>query len=312
MATWTSWSRTFNMEVESETMKLGLIGLGKMGGGMAWRLTRAGLEVVGTDLNPASRQRAADEGTTVVTGTPELIGRLDTPRVIWVMLPAGSATRTVIGELADLLDPADLVVDGGNSDFRDAVRHAETLNARGIGFADVGVSGGQWGRENGYGLMVGSSPEQYDVLRPVLDALSNGRQHSRVGGTGSGHLVKAVHNGVQYAVMESYAEGYALLSAHPEVDVLAAMQAWQGGSSIRSWLLEQTVAALEENPSLDEVSDRVPDSGMGRWTAEQAIKLGVPTPLLTAALHARFESQSDHRAARLLNATRSRVGGQPS
>lgn len=293
-------------------MQIGLLGLGKMGGGMALRLVQGGHHVVGADLSADSRARAEGNGAVAVATLDELVAALAAPRVVWVMLPPGEPTRTAVTELAGLLEAGDLVVDGGNSDFRDAPGNAATLSAHGIRFADVGTSGGQWGWQHGYGLMFGGDEETYARLCPFLDALAAPGGHSRVGDVGSGHLVKAIHNGVQYGVLQAYAEGFALLEAHPEVDTLAAMSAWQGGSSIRSWLLEQTVEALRENPTLEGVDSRVSDSGMGRWTAEEAIRLAVPTPVLTAGLHARFASRADSAPQRLLVAARGRIGGQKS
>ncbi len=293
-------------------MQIGLIGLGTMGGGMVLRLVQGGHDVVGLDLDEAARTRVENVGATTVASAAELVTRLVGPRTLWVMLPAGPLTRTVVTDLAGLLDVGDLVIDGGNSDFRDAPHHQATLAARGVEFVDIGVSGGQWGWQNGYGLMVGASESAFVRIEPLLDTLSAAGGYHRVGDVGSGHLVKAIHNGVQYAIMQAYGEGYALLSAHPEVDALAAVSAWQQGSSIRSWLLEQTLEALHENPSLDGVGTQVPDSGMGRWTAEEAIRLAVPTPVLTTALHARFASRDDGAARRLLVAARGRIGGQKS
>lgn len=293
-------------------MQIGLIGLGKMGGGMALRLAGGGHDVVGMDLDAASRTRAEEAGARAVASYSELVAALEAPRVIWVMLPAGNIVRSAVADLAEHLSPGDLVIDGGNSDFRDAPENERVLAASGIEFADVGVSGGQWGWKNGYGLMVGASDEQFARLQPILETLSADGGYRRVGGVGSGHLVKAIHNGVQYAIMEAYAEGYALLEAHPEVDSLAGISAWQEGSSIRSWLLEQTIDALSENPTLEGVSTEVSDSGMGRWTAEEAIRLAVPTPVLTTALHARFTSRADGVANKVLVAARGRIGGQKS
>ena len=293
-------------------MQIGLIGLGKMGRGMALRLSQAGHDVVGLDLSAECRLAAAEAGARTVEDLPNLVAKLDEPRVVWVMLPAGAPTRSVVRELGGLLTAGDLVIDGGNSDFRDVPSHQQALAAVGVGFVDVGVSGGQWGWQNGYGLMVGAPPEEFARIEPLLDALAAPGGYSHVGGPGSGHLVKAIHNGVQYGILEAYAEGYALLAAHPEVDVLAAMTAWQGGSSIRSWLLEQTLAALRDNPTLADVGTEVTDSGMGRWTAEEAIRLAVSTPVLTAALHARFDSRTDNAANKLLVAARGQVGGQKS
>ncbi|MEU9888290.1 NADP-dependent phosphogluconate dehydrogenase [Sphaerisporangium sp. NPDC051011] len=291
-------------------MQIGLVGLGKMGGGMASRLAKAGLDVVGFDISAASRARAVESGARTVEDLTALPAALSGPRVVWVMLPPGELTHGAIEDLAGVLDDGDLVVDGGNSDFRDAPGRAALLAARGIRFADIGVSGGQWGWKNGYGLMVGADETSFAELEPALSALSADDGYSRVGGVGAGHLVKAIHNGIQYGLLQAYAEGFALLEAHPEVDSLAAMSAWQQGSSIRSWLLEQTIEALRENPTLADVDSRVPDSGMGRWTAEEAIRLAIPTPALSAGLQARFASRSDGAPNRLLVAARGRIGGQ--
>lgn len=293
-------------------MQIGVLGLGKMGGGMALRLVQGGHDVVGTDLSDESRARAEANGARAVPNIAELAASLDSPRVVWVMLPPGEPTRSSIAELSGVLAPGDLVIDGGNSDFRDAATNESVLRAKGVRFADVGTSGGQWGWQNGYGLMVGADDATFEQLVPFLEALAAPGGYSLVGGVGSGHLVKAIHNGVQYGIMQAYAEGFALLEAHPEVDTLAAMNAWQGGSSIRSWLLEQTVAALSENPTLDGVGDQVSDSGMGRWTAEEAIRLAISTPVLTAGLQARFASRADSAQQRLLVAARGRIGGQKS
>lgn len=293
-------------------MKIGLIGLGKMGGGMALRLTQDGHEVLGMDPEATSRSRATEAGATAVETLSELLENLPTPRTLWVMLPAGDVTRQVIAALADTLSPGDLVIDGGNSDFRDAPANREKLLSSGVEFVDVGVSGGQWGWKNGYGLMVGASDPSFERIKPVLKSLSSEGGYRRVGGVGSGHLVKAIHNGVQYAILQAYAEGYSLLEAHPEVDTLAGMTAWQEGSSIRSWILEQMLAALHENPDLNGVQTQVSDSGMGRWTAEEAIRLAVPTPVLTTALHNRFASRDSGKALKLLAAARGHIGGQKS
>jgi 6-phosphogluconate dehydrogenase len=291
-------------------MQIGLVGLGKMGGGMALRLAKAGHDVVGFDISADTRARAVEAGARVVEEITALPAALTGPRVVWVMLPPGELTQGAVEQLAALLDEGDLVVDGGNSDFRDAPGRAGLLAERGIRYADVGVSGGQWGRENGYGLMVGADEASFAELEPALSALSADDGYSRVGGVGAGHLVKAIHNGIQYGLLQAYAEGFALLEGHPEVDSLAAMEAWQQGSSIRSFLLEQTIEALRANPTLADVDSRVSDSGMGRWTAEEAIRLGIATPALTAGLQARFASRSDGAPNRLLVAARGRIGGQ--
>lgn len=293
-------------------MQIGLIGLGTMGGRMLVRLREHGHDVTAFDLDDLALDRAREAGAVVARSARDLVSALPPERVVWLMLPAGKATRMVIRELAGLLSSGDLLVDGGNSDFRDAPGHAELLAESGIGFADVGVSGGQWGWRTGYGLTVGGPAEHFQRLEPVLAALAAPDAVAHVGGIGAGHLAKAVHNGVQYGVMQAYAEGYALLAAHDEVDALAAVNVWQNGCSIRSFLLEQMVGALRANPDLEGVASQVQDSGMGRWTAEEAIKMAVPTPVLSMALQARFVSRDDRIASKLLNISRAQVGGQKS
>lgn len=290
---------------------VGLVGLGKMGYGLARRLTGAGLRVIATDRDAGLRDSARSElGVDSVESVAAVLSALPPRSVVWLMLPAGEITREMIDHVAGLLAEPLIVVDGGNSNFSDAARHAGVIGAAGGDFVDVGVSGGQWGWKDGYGLMVGASSEVYKEMSNVLDALAGSSSHHRVGEHGSGHLVKALHNGVQYAVMQAYAEGFALLEAHEGIDTVRAMAAWQDGSSVRSWLLSQMLTALEENPDLDGVSAVVPDSGMGRWTALEAIALGVPTPVLTSALFARFHSQGPQLAEKLLRASRTQIGGQ--
>jgi 6-phosphogluconate dehydrogenase len=216
----------------------------------------------------------------------------------------------MLDQLAELLSPGDLVVDGGNSDWRHAGPRIERLAAGGIRFLDVGVSGGQWGWRHGYGLSVGGALADFERLRPVLEALAAPDAVAPVGPVGAGHFVKAVHNGVEYALLQAYAEGYALLYAHQDLDALAAMRVWQAGCVARSFVLEQTVAALADDPALAGVGTAVAETGMGRWTAEEAIRLAVATPVLTAALQARFASRDDTRPAnQLLVAARARIGG---
>jgi len=292
-------------------MNLGLIGLGTMGGPMLRRLHQAGHVAVGFDVDDEARTAVCDEVPTAASIT-ELIEALPRPRTVWLMLPAGTATDSTIETLCGLLAERDLVVDGGNSDFRDAPGHAARLGGLGVSFCDVGVSGGRWGWKTGYGLMVGGSAADVERIEPALRSLAAPGGCAHVGPVGSGHLVKAIHNGIQYAIMQSYAEGYALLSAHQAVDALAAMRVYQNGCSIRSFLLEQMVAALQQNPALHDVPSVVADSGMGRWTAEEALRLAVPTPTLNSALQARFTSRDGGTAFRVLNLSRTQVGGQHS
>ena len=268
-------------------MQLGLIGLGKMGGNMRERLRRAGHEVVGFDRNPE---------VTDVASLDELVGALHAPRTVWVMVPAGDITRAVVRELADRLSPGDLVIDGGNSRFTDDQVHAELLAVKGIRYLDCGVSGGIWGLTNGYGLMVGGAAEDVATAMPIFDALrpegprEEGFVHA--GTVGAGHYTKMVHNGIEYGLMQAYAEGYELLTKQPIVtDVPGAFKAWTRGTVVRSWLLDLLNDALTKNPTLADVSDYTVDSGEGRWTVEEAIAHDVPMPVISAALFARFASR---------------------
>ena len=287
-------------------MQLGLVGLGKMGFNMRERVRRAGHEVVGYDRNPE---------VTDADSLADLVGKLAAPRVVWVMVPAGGPTRDTIAELGDLLDRGDLVIDGGNSRFTDDKINSELLAGKGIGYLDCGVSGGVWGLENGYGLMVGGQPELVERAMPIFDALrpegprAEGFAHA--GQVGAGHFAKMVHNGIEYGLMQAYAEGFELLEASDLVtDVPATIKAWQRGTVVRSWLLDLLVRALEEDPELDDLTGYVEDSGEGRWTVEEAISHAVPAPVISAALFARFASrQSDSPAMRAVAALRNQFGG---
>ncbi|WP_338024620.1 MULTISPECIES: NADP-dependent phosphogluconate dehydrogenase [Amycolatopsis] len=295
--------------MEGRGMQLGLVGLGTMGGPMARRLAAAGHEVIGADSSPTAAERARAAGTSVTGSLADLVAALTPPRAVWVMVPP-PATGGVVDELAGLLADGDLVVDGGNSDWREAAGRAARLAESGVRFLDVGVSGGQWGWRHGYGLTVGGAAEDAERIHPVLAALAAPGAVAVVGPTGAGHFVKAVHNAVEYGLMQAYAEGFALLSARDGLDPLTALRVWQAGCSARSFLLEQTVDALAADPALTGVGSAVADSGMGRWTAEEAVRQGIATPVLTAALQARFASRDDERAAsRLLVAARARIGG---
>jgi 6-phosphogluconate dehydrogenase len=274
-----------------------------MGGNMAERLRRAGHEVIGYDRDPAVSQ----------VGSPaELVEALGPPRAVWVMVPAGEPTRATIAALAELLDAGDLIVDGGNSNYRESITRSQELAERDIGFLDVGVSGGVWGLENGYGLMVGGRPEDFERLEPVLLALApheGGLAH--VGPAGAGHFTKMVHNGVEYGLMQAYAEGYELLRASDlGIDVEGAINAWRYGTVIRSWLLELLHMALTDDPALAGIKGWAEDSGEGRWTVEEAVRLAVPAPAITAALYARFASrQDDSPAMKVIAALRQQFGG---
>ncbi|MDX6742118.1 phosphogluconate dehydrogenase (NAD(+)-dependent, decarboxylating) [Actinocorallia sp. A-T 12471] len=285
-------------------MELGLVGLGKMGGNMAERLRRGGHTVVGYDRDPA----LGDVGSLA-----ELVERLPAPRVVWVMVPAGSPTQATIEELAELLSPGDLVVDGGNSHYVDDQRHAAELKAKGIGFVDCGVSGGVWGLENGYALMVGGDADDVAKAQPVFDTLKPegefGFVHS--GEVGAGHFVKMVHNGIEYGMMQSFAEGYELIKASGIVtDVPATFKSWQEGTVIRSWLLDLLNRALAEDPELKDIRGYAADSGEGRWTIQAAVDHAVPLPAITASLYARFASrQDDSPAMKVVAALRNQFGG---
>jgi 6-phosphogluconate dehydrogenase len=284
-------------------MKLGMIGLGRMGGNMSERLRLAEHEVIGYDRDPTVSQ---------ATDLADLVFQLgDSPRVVWVMVPSGQPTDKTILELCDLLGPGDVVIDGGNSNWRDSQRHGDELAARGIGFIDAGTSGGVWGLQEGYCLMVGGAPEHVAFVQPIFDALAPLGGFAHVGPVGAGHFTKMVHNGIEYGIMQSYAEGYELLTAVDiEVDAKAAMKAWQHGSVIRSWLLDLLVLAVEDEAAFKKFEGYASDSGEGRWAVNEAVRLAVPLPVITAALFARFASRQDvSPAMRVISALRSQFGG---
>ncbi|CCQ14183.1 6-phosphogluconate dehydrogenase [Rhodococcus sp. AW25M09] len=287
-------------------MQLGLVGLGKMGFNMRERLRDHGHEVIGYDPRPE------------VTDTPSLTGlaeALTAPRVVWVMVPSGQITRDTVVGLADVLEPGDLVIDGGNSRFTDDKPNAELLDAKGIGYIDAGVSGGVWGLKNGYGLMVGGQEDHVARAMPIFDALrpegerADGFVHA--GPVGAGHYSKMVHNGIEYGLMQAYAEGYEILEAEELVqDVQGVLRAWSKGTVVRSWLLDLLVEALGEDPEFSEISGYTEDSGEGRWTVEEAIRHAVPAPVISAALFARFASrQEDSPAMKAVSALRNQFGG---
>ncbi|MFC5285523.1 phosphogluconate dehydrogenase (NAD(+)-dependent, decarboxylating) [Actinokineospora guangxiensis] len=287
-------------------MQLGLVGLGKMGFNMRERLRAAGHEVIGYDRNAevSDSESLAD-----------MVGKLAAPRTVWVMVPAGQVTRTVVAELGDLLDTDDLVIDGGNSRYTDDRGNADLLATSGVGYLDVGVSGGVWGRENGYGLMVGGDEKFVERAMPIFDSLrpEGDREEGFVhaGATGAGHYAKMVHNGIEYGLMQAYAEGYELLAAASEVtDERGVLKAWTRGTVVRSWLLDLLVKALDEDPGLSQISGYVEDSGEGRWTVEEAVRHSVPAPVISAALFARFASrQDDSPAMKAVSALRNQFGG---
>ena len=296
-------------------MQIGMIGLGRMGANMARRLARGGIRVAAFDTAEAARAAiAAEPGVVPVADLASLVAALPAPRVVWVMLPAGDITETTIATVAAQLAPGDVVVDGGNANYRDSRRRAAQLATRGIHFVDAGVSGGIWGLENGYSIMFGGSPEAAAVVEPFIRVLAPaadlGWLHS--GPAGSGHFVKMIHNGIEYGMMQAFAEGFAVLRAKTEfdLDLAAIAELWRHGSVVRSWLLDLTADFLAADDTLDHVSPVVADSGEGRWTALEAIELGVPAPVMSLALMARFASQGkDDFASKLLAMMRAGFGG---
>jgi len=285
-------------------MQIGLIGLGKMGSNMAERLRRGDHDVVGFDPHVEARQ---------VGSLDELVETLAAPRVVWVMVPSGDPTRATVRDLGDRLEPGDVVVDGGNSRYTDDIMHCAALAEKGIGYVDAGVSGGIWGLDNGYALMVGGTDEDVAKVRPAFDTLKPpgdaGFVHA--GPVGAGHFAKMVHNGIEYGLMQAYAEGYELLTATDVVtDVPGVLRSWTQGTVIRSWLLDLLVLALDADPELAEVSGWVEDSGEGRWTLDEAINNSVPMPVIAAALFARFGSrQQESPAMKAVAALRQQFGG---
>lgn len=285
-------------------MQIGLVGLGKMGGNMRRRIRNAGHTVIGYDRNP----EVSD-----VASLAELAARLtDSPKVVWVMVPE-QVTDQVIHDVADVLGAGDIIVDGGNSKWRSDQAHAKELAERGIHFLDCGVSGGVWGLENGYALMVGGDAADVAVAQPVFDALKPEGEFGFVhaGGHGAGHFAKMVHNGIEYGIMQAYAEGWELLEASGEVtDVPAVFNSWREGTVIRSWLLDLLVRALEVDPHLEKIEGYAADSGEGRWTVNAAVDLGVPVPTIAASLFARFVSQQqDSPSMKMVAAMRNQFGG---
>ncbi len=293
-------------------MQLGMVGLGKMGANMSKRLIEGGHELVVTDLNPASI--AAVERAIGVNTAAELVQKLTPPRAIWVMIPAGSPTETALFELAEYLSPGDILIDGGNSNYKDTVRRAAVLQAKGLHFVDVGTSGGIWGLTEGYSLMVGGSVEAVTHLRPIFETLAPApdRGWGHVGPSGAGHFTKMVHNGIEYGLMQAYAEGFEILKAKEEfgLDLHQIAEIWRFGSVVRSWLLDLTANALADDPALSSIQGWVADSGEGRWTVFEAIDKDVPAPIITLSLMARFISRQDESyAAKLLAAMRNQFGG---
>jgi 6-phosphogluconate dehydrogenase len=282
-------------------VKLGMVGLGRMGGNMTERLREHGHEVA----------TYAQHGGGTATSLEQLVSQLEPTRVVWLMIPAGPPTEESVAALLDLLEQGDVIVDGGNSNFRDSQRRAATAAERGIQFIDAGVSGGIWGRELGYGLMVGGERDAVAVVEPALQSLAPEGGYAHVGPSGAGHFVKMVHNGVEYGLMQAYAEGFELMHASEfDLDLEAIAELWRHGTVVRSWLLDLLARALKEDPELEGIRGYVEDSGEGRWTVEQAIESAVPLHVITAALYARFASRQDESFAAKVNAAlRNQFGG---
>jgi 6-phosphogluconate dehydrogenase len=295
-------------------VRIGILGLGKMGGNMAARLLRGGHVVVGHNRTPEALALLEASGGIAARSVEALVGGLEPPRVVWIMIPAGRPVDETIEALQPRLSPGDVIVDGGNSNYRDTMRRAKHLRDGGLHLVDVGTSGGVWGLEEGYSLMVGGEESVVELLRPVLATLAPGptRGWGRVGGPGAGHFVKMVHNGIEYGLMQAYAEGFAILRHKEEfaLDLPRIAEIWQSGSVVRSWLLDLLAAALRANPSMDGIKPWVADSGEGRWTVTEAVDLGVPAPVISLALMARYRSRDEESFAdRLLAALRNSFGG---
>jgi 6-phosphogluconate dehydrogenase len=292
-------------------VKIGMIGLGKMGGNMTRRLLQGGHDVVGFAPDSEAVEAVAREGATGATSVADLVAKLEPPRIVWLMVPAGVVTGRVIDEVADLLEPGDAIVDGGNSLYTESRERAEALAARGLGFIDAGTSGGVWGLTEGYCLMIGAEIDYFRRLEPVLETLAPQNGYARVGPPGAGHFVKMIHNGVEYGLMQAYAEGFELLDGTEfDLDLTQIAELWRHGSVVRSWLLDLTAHALSTDPRLEAVAPFVEDSGEGRWTVKTALDHGIPAPIITLSLFRRFASrQDDSFANRLLAALRHEFGG---
>jgi 6-phosphogluconate dehydrogenase len=292
-------------------MRLGMVGLGRMGGNMTVRLLRDGHELVAFDPSAGAVASAVSAGAAGAASLAELVAALEPPRVVWLMVPAGDVTESTIDALADLLSSGDVVVDGGNSFDKDSIRRGERLAAAGIGFLDCGTSGGVWGLANGYCLMVGGDADAVSIVEPAFLALAPQGGYAYVGRSGAGHFTKMVHNGIEYGLLAAYGEGFEILERSPfELDLEAIAGIWRYGSVVRSWLLELLHDALEKDPGLDRVRGWVADSGEGRWTVDAAMEEDVPAPVTALALFARFASRQDESfSAKVIAALRNEFGG---
>jgi 6-phosphogluconate dehydrogenase len=283
-------------------MKIGMVGLGRMGGNMAERLRRGGHEVVGYSRSY----------TKEASSLADLVSKLPKPAVVWVMVPAGGPTEQNVAELTDLLEPGDVLIDGGNSNFRDSIRRAEEVQKSGVHFVDAGTSGGVWGLTEGYSLMVGASEDAFAIIEPIVKTLAPEKGYGRMGPPGSGHFVKMVHNGIEYGMMQAFGEGFEILRSSPDfdLDLHQVAEVWRRGSVVRSWLLDLAASALEKDPDLTSLQGYAEDSGEGRWTVIEAINSAVPAPVITEALFARFASRQDESfAMKVVAALRREFGG---
>ena len=295
-------------------MEIAMVGLGKMGANMTKRLLQGGHRVVVSDLNQEAVAAAVAEGAKAAGSMADLPDLLGAPRAVWVMVPSGKITEGVIQALGDMLSAGDMVIDGGNSNYKDTMRRGTALQEKGIHFVDVGTSGGVWGLAEGYSMMAGGDAVAVEHLRPVLETLAPAPDQGwgHVGPSGAGHFVKMVHNGIEYGLMQAYAEGFELMNSKEELDLdlHQIAEIWRYGSVVRSWLLDLTADALQENPTLDGIAAFVPDSGEGRWTVVEAIEMNVSIPVITMALERRFRSRQDAPFAdKLLAAMRNQFGG---
>jgi 6-phosphogluconate dehydrogenase len=295
-------------------MELAIIGLGKMGMNMAIRLVHDGHRVIGFARTAATVEEAIKHGAEGAHSLEEAVNKLNSPRIVWVMVPAGKATDDTIDQLTSLLGRGDIIIDGGNSNYKDSAHHAAQLEPKGIEFLDCGTSGGIWGISEGYSLMIGGKPEVVETMRPIFETLAPGRDRGwgRMGPHGAGHFVKMIHNGIEYGMMQALAEGFSIMKAKEEFDLDLAQisHVWQHGSVVRSWLLDLAANALDEDSQLKDIKPWVADSGEGRWTVFESIDLDVPAPVITLALQMRFASRDqENYAARMLSALRNQFGG---
>lgn len=295
-------------------MQLGLVGLGRMGGNMARRLLRSGHQLVVSNRTPEPVREMVALGAVGAESSEDLVARLVAPRVVWLMVPAGEPTEKLVQIFMSLLAPGDILIDGGNSNYKDSIRRADMLRDKGIHFLDVGTSNGIWGLTDGYGMMIGGDVDAIEHVRPIFEALAPApdKGWGRTGPSGAGHFTKMVHNGVEYGMMQAFAEGFEIMHKKREfnLDVAQIAEIWRHGSVVRSWLLDLTAAALAEDAKLTDIAPYVPDSGEGRWTVAESIDLDVPAPVITLSLMMRFVSrQEDNFAAKVLAVMRNQFGG---